>query len=77
MIPGRYLVPLVALLLVARTASATDEEVERRARSARTACLAGDYAKGVAILSELFVTTKDPSFIYNQGCLGWNRTSCN
>lgn len=30
------------------------------------ACLSGDYAKGVAILSELFINTKDPTYIYNQ-----------
>jgi hypothetical protein len=29
--------------------------------------LAGDYAKGIAILSELFVTTQNPGHIYNQG----------
>jgi hypothetical protein len=31
------------------------------------ACLSGDFAKGVAILSELFVSTKNPVYIYNQG----------
>jgi hypothetical protein len=29
--------------------------------------LAGDYVKGVTILSELFVSTRDPTHIYNQG----------
>lgn len=33
---------------------------------ARTACLAGDYSKGATILSQLFVETKDPNYIYNQ-----------
>ena len=38
------------------------------------ACLSGDYAKGVAILSELFVDTKNPAYIYNQGrCFEQNR----
>jgi hypothetical protein len=36
-------------------------------RAARKACLNGDYTKGVAILSELFVDTKDPTFLFNQG----------
>ena len=31
------------------------------------ACLAGDYTKGVAILSQLFVDSGDPNYIYNQG----------
>lgn len=40
---------------------------DARVREARTACLAGDYTKGVTILSELFVDTRDPTYIYNQG----------
>ena len=36
-------------------------------RAARKACLSGDYTKGVAILSELFVDTKDPTYLFNQG----------
>lgn len=31
------------------------------------ACLSGDYAKGVAILSELYVDTKDRTYLFNQG----------
>lgn len=39
-------------------------------RRARTACLAGDYAEGVRLLSELFVATLNATFIYNQArCL--------
>jgi hypothetical protein len=38
------------------------------------ACLSGDFAKGVSILSELFVDTEDPAYIYNQGrCFEQNR----
>jgi len=58
-------VPFACLLLAARTSSA--EDVEAKDRAAKTACLAGDYVKGVAILSELYVSTNDPVFIYNQG----------
>jgi len=36
-------------------------------RAARMACLSGDYTKGVAILSELFVDTKNPTYVFNQG----------
>jgi hypothetical protein len=36
--------------------------------------LAGDYARGVRLLSELFVSTKMPTFIYNQArCFEQNR----
>jgi hypothetical protein len=42
-------------------------------RSARKACLGGDYATGVSILSDLFLDTKDATHIYNQGrCLEQN-----
>jgi tetratricopeptide (TPR) repeat protein len=56
---------VVAVTLVASSAYGKDIDAEER--TARTACLAGDYAKGVAILSELFVATEDVAFIYNQG----------
>jgi hypothetical protein len=36
-------------------------------RSAKKACAAGDYAKGVDILADLYVRTDDPTFIFNQG----------
>jgi hypothetical protein len=40
---------------------------EAKEKAARTACLAGDYAKGVTLLSELFVETKNPNWIFNSG----------
>jgi len=40
---------------------------EARERAARKACLSGNVKKGVEILSDLFVKTTDPVFIYNQG----------
>jgi hypothetical protein len=40
---------------------------DARERAALTACLAGDYGKGVTILSQLFVETNDANYIYNQG----------
>jgi hypothetical protein len=56
------------LLLASGEARAGGKESKERA--ARLACLSGDYAKGVEILSELFITTKDPTYIFNQGrCL--------
>jgi hypothetical protein len=55
------------MLLTGRFAEARGAERVEQVRTARTACLSGDYARGVAILSELFVDTEDPTFIYNQG----------
>jgi len=72
MIHWKCLMPTIASLLVAGTVSAKDSDGQERA--ARTACLAGDYAKGITILSELFVASNDPNFIYNQGrCYEQNR----
>ena len=63
---------LVHFLLSARAVEAGS--VENKERAARMACLTGDYTKGVAILSELFVNTNDPTYIYNQGrCFEQNR----
>jgi tetratricopeptide (TPR) repeat protein len=61
----QYLATVVASLLAARTAAAKDTGAQEQA--AQAACSAGDYARGVAILSELYQATKDPSHIYNQG----------
>jgi hypothetical protein len=63
---------LLTLTLIAPRARA--ESLESRQRTARTSCLSGDYAKGVALLSELFVDTRNPTHIYNQGrCFEQNR----
>jgi len=59
-----YAVLFVSALIVARNAQA--ESGSAKEREARTACLAGDYIQGVRLLSELFVASKDPGFIYNQ-----------
>jgi hypothetical protein len=65
------LIVLMPLLLASQTARAGSRE--SRERAARLACLSGDYAKGVAILSELFIDTKDANHIYNQArCLEQN-----
>jgi tetratricopeptide (TPR) repeat protein len=63
--PWKHLVSVTCLLLAAPAAQAKDLDAKERA--AKTACLAGDYVKGGAILSELYVSTNDPVFIYNQG----------
>ena len=58
---------LVPIFAFGQWGIARAETPESKARTARMACLSGDYAKGVAILSELFVDTKSPTYIYNQG----------
>ena len=55
---------MLVTLLVAPSAHAAGLEAKERA--ARKACLSGDYAKGVGILSDLYIDTKDPNFIFNQ-----------
>jgi hypothetical protein len=63
---------IVPLLLAATPAIAANRKAQER--SARRACLNGDYTKGVAILSDLFVDTQDPTYIFNQGrCFEQNR----
>jgi hypothetical protein len=61
-----------ALLLGASQASAAGKQAQERA--AKKACLAGDPAKGVEILADLYVDTSDITYIFNQGrCFEQNR----
>jgi hypothetical protein len=53
------------MLLAASPATAANRHDQERA--ARKACLTGDYTTGIAILSDLFIDTKDPTYIFNQG----------
>ena len=67
---GRALVVascIAALAFVAVTPRALAAVAGARERVARKACLAGDYEKGVEILADLFVETKNTTFIFNQG----------
>ena len=46
---------------------------QAKERTARKSCLSGDWAKGIDILADLFVDTRDPTYIFNQGrCLEQN-----
>ena len=55
----------------ARAATPGDES---RARAAQRACLMGDPGKGVELLTDLYLDTRDPTHIYNQGrCFEMNR----
>ncbi len=63
-------------LLVAGPVWAAGKKSNKQARemAARVACLDGNYNEGVAILSKLFVETKDVTYLYNQGrCFEQNR----
>jgi hypothetical protein len=65
-------VAFISFLLWTWPAIAASEQAQERA--ARKACLSGDYAKGVDILADLFVATKDLNYIFNQGrCFEQNR----
>jgi tetratricopeptide (TPR) repeat protein len=53
--------------------SAWASSLKPRERAAQKACLLGDYKKGIEILSDLYLDTKDPNYLYNQGrCLEQN-----
>lgn len=56
---------LLPVLIVSLPAFA--ESRQAKERNARKACLDGDYARGVAILSDLFLSTMDSTYIFNQG----------
>lgn len=58
---------MAVVALLVRVNDAWGASLDAKERAARTACLAGDYQKGVASLAELFVQTKDPTYIFNQG----------
>jgi hypothetical protein len=40
---------------------------ESKDKVAKTACLSGNYANGVALLAELYVSTNDIAYLFNQG----------
>jgi hypothetical protein len=72
---GHFLMAALALVpLVLSTGPALAGSRQARERAARKACLAGDASQGVEILAELFVETKDSTYVYNQGrCFEQNR----
>jgi hypothetical protein len=58
---------ILSLLLVAPYAQAAGGGNEAKERAARKACLRGNTDKGVEILTDLYLDTKDATFIFNQG----------
>jgi hypothetical protein len=68
--PRRYwvsvLLTFVMVIPIApTTARAAGKDAKERA--AMTACLSGDHTKGVALLAEMYVSTRDAIYIFNQG----------
>jgi len=71
MVTGRWnvaalLIALVAASLVTAPARAADK-LDAKERKARVECAAGNYAEGVRLLAELWVTTGDANWLFNQG----------
>jgi tetratricopeptide (TPR) repeat protein len=54
-----------ALFLLSSSAGAANRESKERA--AKRACLNGDVTKGLKILTDLYIESKDPTYLYNQG----------
>src|SRR5512140_1773690 len=65
----RRLLPLVlpSLLAAVVFVQPARAESDDKVKAAKKACIAGDYAKGVEILSDLYVETGDLNFVFNQG----------
>lgn len=58
-------VTLFGAIAIAQTATGTTADDQQK--TAKRACLAGDYATGVRILADLFVDSNDPTYLFNQG----------
>jgi tetratricopeptide (TPR) repeat protein len=69
-----WIVLLLALPILLSAASTSAASRQAQEKAARKACLTGDYAKGIELLSDLFVDTRDANYIYNQArCYQQNR----
>ncbi len=51
---------------VAQTSGLKDSERIEMEKNARKACIVGNYTKGADILADLFISVRDPVYIYNQ-----------
>lgn len=62
-----FVVPWLFAPAAAQAASRQAQDSRQaQEKAARKACLSGDYATGISILSDLFIDTKDPTYIFNQ-----------
>jgi hypothetical protein len=70
----RVMFPLALSLLLVPVSARAQAGREAQERAAKKACLVGDTTRGVEILTDLFVDTNDPTYIFNQGrCYEQNR----
>jgi len=60
-----FWISFLSLVITAPAASAASREAKERA--AKRACLNGDPAKGVQLLTDLYIDTNDPNYLFNQG----------
>jgi hypothetical protein len=63
----RWLWVALGLTIVPLSSSAWAASRDSRAHAARKACLKGNVDRGVDLLTDLFLETKDATYIYNQG----------
>jgi hypothetical protein len=50
-----------------KTPAGGNQGNDAKRRAAKKACLNGDLARGVELLTDLYVDTNDPTYIFNQG----------
>jgi hypothetical protein len=60
-----WVLVFVLAMMALPAAQAAGNEAQKR--EAKTACMLGDTNKGVALLVELYVSTGDPIYVFNQG----------
>jgi hypothetical protein len=61
---------LVAVTVLCARARADEPAAggeDKRPTAALAACASGDFAKGIALLGELYAETRNPSYVFNQG----------
>ena len=65
----RYLLFLLVCLLswLPSAEALAKRKLEALEAAAKKACAAGEFRKGVEILAELYVSSDDPTWVYNQG----------
>ncbi len=64
----------LTIALAATHAKAADREEQER--TARKACLTGEASKGTDILADLYIATRNPVYIYNQGRCSEQNNRC-
>jgi tetratricopeptide (TPR) repeat protein len=60
-----FWISFLSLVIATPAVSAASREAKERA--AKRACLNGDPAKGVELLTDLYIDSNDPNYLFNQG----------